>query len=61
MESNKKLSHIVTELVLRGGKLSISLVFISQSYFKVSKTRRPKFNTLFYHENCNKRTSTNSI
>ena len=38
MESNKKLSFIVTELFLRGRKLNISLVFISQSYFKVPKT-----------------------
>ena len=37
MESNKKLSPIVTELFLRGKKLNISLVFISQSYFKVPK------------------------
>ena len=40
MKSNKKLSRIVTELFLRGRKLNISLVFISQSYFKVSKTIR---------------------
>ena len=33
IESNKKLSAIVTELFLRGKKLDISLVFISQSYF----------------------------
>ena len=47
MEANKSLSSIVTELFLSGRKLSISLVFISQSYFKVPKT---KCNT-FYHEN----------
>ena len=40
MESNKKLSSIVTELCLRGRKLNILLVFISQSYFKVPKTMR---------------------
>ena len=40
MESNKKLSPKVTELFLRGRKLNISLVFISQSYFKVPKTIR---------------------
>ena len=34
MESNKKLSPIVTELFLRGRKLKISLVFIPQYYFK---------------------------
>ena len=40
MESNKKLSPIVTELFLRGRNLNISLVFLSQSYSKVSKTIR---------------------
>ena len=40
MECNKKLSPIVTELFLRGKKLNISLVFISQSYFKMPKTIR---------------------
>ena len=35
MEYNKKLSPIITELFLRRRKLNISLVFISQSYFKV--------------------------
>ena len=40
MESNKKLSPIVTELYLRGRKLNISLVFISQSYFIVPKAIR---------------------
>ena len=38
IESNKKVSPIVTELFLRGRKSNISLVFVSQSYFKVSKT-----------------------
>ena len=40
MEANKKLSPIVTELFLRRKKLIISLVFISQSYFKLPKTLR---------------------
>ena len=40
MESNRKLSPTVTELFLRGTKLNISLVFISQSYFQVLKTIR---------------------
>ena len=35
MESNEKLSPIIIELFLRRRKLNISLVFISQSYFKV--------------------------
>ena len=33
MLSNKKLNPIVTELFIRGRKLNISLVFITQSYF----------------------------
>ena len=33
----KNLIPIVTELFLRKNKLKISLVFISQSYFKVPK------------------------
>ena len=38
MKSNKKLSPIFPELFLRERKLNISLVFISQFYFKVPKT-----------------------
>ena len=37
MIHNKKLNSIVTELFIRGIKLNISLVFITQSYFKVPK------------------------
>ena len=40
MTHNKKLNSIVTELFLRGRKLTISLVFITQSYFKVPKDVR---------------------
>ena len=43
MIHNKKLNSIVTELFIRGRKLNISLVFITQSYFKVPKDAR--FNT----------------
>ena len=35
--SNKKLNPIVTELFIRGRKLNISLVFITQSYYTVPK------------------------
>ena len=42
VESNKKLSSIVTDFVLKGRKVSISLVFISQSYLKVPQTMRLK-------------------
>ena len=40
MINNKKLNSIVTELFIRGRKLNISLVFITQSYFKVPKDVR---------------------
>ena len=40
MINNKKLKSIVIELFIRCRKLNISLVFISQSYFKVPKTVR---------------------
>ena len=40
MTNNKKLNSIVTELFTRGRKQNISLVFITQSYFKVSKDIR---------------------
>ena len=33
MINNKKLNPVVTELVIRGRKLNISVVFIMQSYF----------------------------
>ena len=35
--NNRKLNSIVTELFIRGRKLNISLVFITQSYFKDPK------------------------
>ena len=37
MVSNKKLNPIVSELFIRGGKLNISLVLITQSYFGMPK------------------------
>ena len=37
MFSNKKLNPIVNKLFIRGRKLNISFVFITQSYFTVSK------------------------
>ena len=40
MLSNKKLNPTVTELFIRGTKLNISLVFITQSYFAVPKKIR---------------------
>ena len=40
MLSNKKLNPTVTELCIKERKLNISLVFITQSYFAVSKNIR---------------------
>ena len=40
MINNEKLNLIVTELFIRGRKPNISLVFITQSYFKVPKDVR---------------------
>ena len=40
MIQNKKLNSIVTELFIRGTKLNISLVFITQSYFNIPKDVR---------------------
>ena len=46
MINNKKLNPVVTELFIRGRKLNISIVFITQSYFKVPKEVR--FNTTHF-------------
>ena len=43
---NKTLNPVVTELFIRGRKLSISLVFTTQSYFAVSKNIR--LNSTYY-------------
>ena len=60
--SNKKLNPIVTKLFIRRRKLNISLVFIPQSYFAVSKKNYTKLNTLFCYESSKqKRNSTNCI
>ena len=40
MIQNEKLNSIVTELFVRGRKLNIYLVYITQSYFKVPKDVR---------------------
>ena len=45
MINNKELNSIVPELFIRGSKLNVSLVFITQSYFKVI------YYSLFYHKN----------
>ena len=40
MINNKNLNPIVTKVSIRGRKLNISIVFIKQSYFKVTKDVR---------------------
>ena len=55
MTHNKKLNSIVTELFLRGRKLTISLVFITQSYFKVPKDVRLNTTHFFISKIPNKR------
>ena len=55
MINNKKLYSIVTELFIRGRKLNISVVFITQSYFKVPKDIRLNTAHLFMTKIPNKR------
>ena len=55
MISNNKLSSIVTELFIRGRKLNISLVFITQSYLKVPKEVRLNTTHFFIMKISNKR------
>ena len=55
MLSNKKLHPIVTELFIRGRKLNIALVFITQSYFKVPKYVRLNTTHYFIMKISNKR------
>ena len=55
MINKKKIKLIVTELFIRGRKLSISLVFITQSYFKVPKDVRLNTTHFFLMKIPNKR------
>ena len=55
MEANKKLSPVVTELFLRVREINISLVFISQSFFKVLKSIRLNTTHCFIMQIPNKR------
>ena len=54
MLKNKSLNPIVTELFIRGRKLNISLVFITQSYFGVPKDIRLNFTDFFIMKTLNK-------
>ena len=55
MLSNKKHNPILTELFIRGRKLNISIVFITQSYFAVLKNIRLNSTHYFVRKILNKR------
>ena len=55
MINNNKLNPIVTELFIKGRKLNISIVFITQSYFKVPKDVRLNSTHFFIMKVPNKR------
>ena len=55
MTHKKKLNSIVTELFIRRRKLHISLVFVTQSYFKVPKDVRLNTTYFFISKIPNKR------
>ena len=55
MINNKRLNPVVTELFIRGRKCNISIVFITQSYFKVPKDVRLNSTNFFIMKIPNKR------
>ena len=55
MINNKKLNPVVTELFIRARKLNISIIFITQSYFKVPKDVRLNSTHFFIMKILNKR------
>ena len=55
MMNNKKLNPVVTDLFIRGRKLNISIVFITQSYCKVPKDVRLNSTHFFIMKVPNKR------
>ena len=62
MLRNKKFNSLVTELFIRGRKLNIFLVFVTQSYFAVPKNIRLNSTHYFVMKiSKQKRTSTNCI
>ena len=60
MINNKKLNPIVTELFIRGRKINISIVFITQSYFKVPKDVRLNSTHFIIHQTLTAETSLRS-
>ena len=61
MINNKKLNSMVTELFIRGRKLNTSLIFITQSYFKVPKDARNNSTHFFIMKIPNKRELTQIV
>ena len=60
MLSNKKLQSIVLPLFIRGRKLNLSLIFITQSYFAAPKNIRLNWTHYFIMKiSYKKRVSTN--
>ena len=55
MIRNKNLDSVVTELFIRSRKLKISLVFITQTYFKVPKDVRLNTTHFFFAKIPNRR------
>ena len=55
MIDNKKLNSVVTEMFIRGRKVNISLVFITQSYFKAPEDVRLNSTHFFIMKILNKR------
>ena len=55
MINNKKLNPVVTELFIRGRKVNVSIFFITQSFFKVSKDVRLHSTHFFIMKIPNKR------
>ena len=55
MINNKKRNPVVTELFIKGRKLNISIVFITQWYFKVPKEVRLNTKHLFIMKISNKK------
>ena len=56
MLSNKVLEPIITELLISGTKINLSIAFITQSHFAVSKNvmlkHRKCEESLLFHEIC---------
>ena len=55
MINNKRLNPVVTELFIRGRKVGISIVFFTQSYFKLPKDVRLNSTHFFITKIRNKR------